>query len=158
MEEKQYGESIGKTVTILLSTHWKSWKRNDFWIPYPAYIRGTSHYLHVLSLTCLMIKCMRSMGHCKVVRSHFGLEEIWLWDHSIDVDFHNILHKLLIVQGPIGSVLIKEDSHLILLEAAAKLVQTFLESSKFSISGISQIEIGQGFLSCLPFVGLAVTF
>lgn len=98
------------------------------------------------------------MGHCKVIRSHFGLEQIGLRDHSIDIDFHDLLHELLIIQGSVGSILIKENSHLILLKATAKLVKTLLESSKVSISCISQIEIGQGFLSRFPFISLAVAF
>lgn len=98
------------------------------------------------------------MRYCEMIGSHFGLEEVGLRDHSVDINLHDFFDKSLIIEASVVSILLEENSQLMLFKVATEFVKALFKCFEISIPCISQIEVRYGFLSCFPFVGLSIAF
>ena len=77
------------------------------------------------------------MCDCEMVGAHFCLQQIGLRNHAVNVNLHDFLHKVLVIQSAVVRIFIEKHSKLILLENAAKFIETFFESIEIGVSGIS---------------------
>lgn len=96
------------------------------------------------------------MGDGEVVGAHLGLKQVGLWSHAVDVGVHDRFYEVFVVQSTIFCVLIEEHSQLIFAEVAAELIQALFEGSEVSVTGVSEVEVRQSLLSCLPLICLAI--
>lgn len=97
------------------------------------------------------------MGNFEVVGAEGG-EEVGLFGHSADVQIHDHLGKLLILEDSVlvEVVLVEEGSDFVVLEVAAELVQGSFELVVVCLPGVLQVVERNGFLGSLPLVGLSV--
>jgi hypothetical protein len=72
-----------------------------------------------------------------MVGAHFGLQQVGLRNHAVDVDLHDFLHKVFVIQTAVVRIFIEKHPKLILLENAAKFIEAFFESIKIGVSGVS---------------------
>lgn len=84
----------------------------------------------------------QSMGELEVVGAHRG-EQVGLLDHPANIDIHDHLGELSVVQesGLIQVVLGEEYAHLVFLECASKLVQCSFELFIVTVTFIIKIEV-----------------
>ena len=62
------------------------------------------------------------MGDLEVIGAHFGLQEVRLTSHTVDVEVHDELRKELVVHESSDCIFLEQCPHLVLLEIATKLI------------------------------------
>lgn len=98
------------------------------------------------------------MFNREMIGSHFGLKEISLLNHSIDVDVHDLLHEFFVIKSPVARVFVVDGFHLVLFEDTSKLIEASLEVLKISLLLIMEIKVGKSLFASFPFISLTVTF
>lgn len=70
------------------------------------------------------------MCNCEVALPHLRVEQVRLAAHAADVQLHDRLRELLVVQHPTLTVLVVEGCGFVLFEIAPELIQSALELLK----------------------------
>ena len=98
-----------------------------------------------------------SVGDLEVIGSQ-SLQQVWLADHSIDIDIHDNLCEFLVFQlsRSIHIESIVKCFHFMLFEVAPKLIHSVFETIIVAHSRIAQVEERKRLFGSLPLVGLAI--
>jgi hypothetical protein len=77
------------------------------------------------------------MFDSEMICSHFGLEKVLFFYHSVDIYLHNLLAKIFVIKDIIKSVFVKKNMKFILLEITAELIESSFKLLKTHMSIIT---------------------